>query len=487
MLPHWAAREPQPKRGAARDPTLPANLRRVGPEGVMRYLASSALLAVVSAGVFGCSGRADESANREWGTAERIDLDHEGLAGGDSIAMDPQGNAIAVWVQSEETGVSGYRVWANRFTPSQGWGTAERIEANGEADARGTDVAVDPRGNALAVWRLWNAEGDPTDTFWANRFTPSAGWETEGRIEHNDQGSNGYPKVAMDPQGNATAVWPQWSGTRENVWSNRFTPADGWGAAERIEANTEHDAWGPQVAMDPQGNAMAVWASGVTVEQEDTIEIFKYGIWANRFTPADGWGGRERVDGHEDNAWSPHIAMDTQGNAVAVWEHTEGRSTHIWSNRFAPSSGWGKPVRIDSMDDGGHRAWSPQIALDAQGRALTVWFQSTGIWSNRRTATGDWERPERISDELNTISSPALAMSSGGVAMAGWHRWDGERNNLWVSRFTPSEGWETAELIEDEDGTAYGPQLAMDEHGRAVAVWNQWDGERYNIWANWFR
>jgi hypothetical protein len=454
---------------------------------MVRYLASSALLAVVSAGMFGCSGRADESANREWGTAERIDLDHEGLAGGDSIAMDPQGNAIAVWVQSEATGVSGSRVWANRFTPSQGWGTAERIEANQEADARGTDVAVDPKGNALAVWRLWNAEGDPTDTFWANRFTPSAGWETEDRIEHNDQGSAGYPKVAMDPQGNATAVWPQWSGTRDNVWSNRFTPADGWGTAERIEANTEHDAWQLQVAMDSQGNAIAVWATAVTEQSSDVIEIFEYYIWSNRFSPTAGWANPERVDEHEDNASNPQIAMDARGNAVAVWEHIAGRSTHIWSNRFIPSSGWETPVRIDGVDDGGHRAWFPQVAFDAQGRALAVWFQWGGIWSNRCTPTGEWGTPEPISDELNTISSPALAMSSRGIAMAGWQHWDGERNNLWASRFTPSNGWETPKLIEDEDGTAYGPQLAMDEHGRAVALWNQWDGERYNIWANWFR
>jgi hypothetical protein len=346
---------------------------------------------------------------------------------------------------------------------------------------------MDPEGNAVAVWRRTNDEADPTDTFWANRFTPTGGWQTEERIERNDQGSSGYPQVAMDPQGNAVAVWPQRSGTRENVWSNRFTPSDGWGEAERIEANTEHDAWQLQVTTDPQGNTIAVWATAVTEQYSDVIETFEYYIWSNRFTPATGWGSPERVDEHEDNASNPQIAMDAQGNAIAVWEHIAGRSTHIWSNRFIPSSGWETPVRIDSMDDGGHRAWSPQVAFDAQGRALAVWFQWGGIWSNRYTPTGEWGTPERISDELNTISSPELAMSSRGVAMAGWERWDGERNNLWVSRFTPSNGWETPELIEDEDGTAYGPHLAVDAHDRAIAMWSQWDGERYNIWANWFR
>ena len=453
----------------------------------MRWLVGFELLAVVSAGALGCSGDADEDANREWGAPERIDIDHEGGAGGDRVAMDPQGNATAVWVQSEEAGARIYKVWANRFSPSRGWETAEPVEASGTAGGRGADVAMDPQGNAVVVWRRTNEEPDPSSTFWANRFTPSAGWQTEERIERNDQASSGDPRVAMDPQGNAIAVWPQLSGARENVWSNRFTPSDGWGEAERIEWNADHDAWQTQVAMDAQGNAMAVWASATTEQSSDVIETFEYYIWSNRFTPTSGWSGPERVDGHEDNASNPQIAMDGQGNAIAVWEHIAGRTTNIWSNRFTPSSGWGTPVRIDSMEDGGHRAWFPQVAFDAQGRALAVWFEWTGIWSNRCVPSGEWGTPERISDELNGISAPSLAVSSRGVAMAGWHRWDGERNNLWVRRFLPSSGWEAPELIEEGDGTAYSPALAMDEHGRAIATWDQWDGERYNMWANWFR
>ncbi|MBW2550881.1 MAG: hypothetical protein JRE19_09530 [Deltaproteobacteria bacterium] len=450
----------------------------------MRYLFG--FLCVCAIGlmsVVGCSERAGETVDREWGTAQRIDSDHEAGAKAQSVAIDPQGNAIAVWGQAHGMEVTGYGVWSNRFTPSRGWGTAERIEASGGG---GADVAIDPQGNALAVWRRWSAWADPSDTFWANRFTPSAGWQTEERIEHNDQGGTGGPRVAMDPQGNAIAVWSQWSGTRGNVWSNRFTPSEGWGTAERTEANTEHDAWNPQVAMDPQGNAIAVWATAVTVESEDTIEMTYYRIWSNRFTPTDGWGSPEPVDEHEDNTWNPQIAMNAQGNAIAVWEHNVGRSTHIWSNRFTPSSGWGKPVRIDSPDDGGHQARSPQVALDAQGRALAVWLQGGGIWSNRCTPTGDWGTAERISDDVDS-NRPQLAMNSSGDAIAGWHQGDGERNNLWASRFSRSNGWETPELIEEEEGTAYGPQVVMDPQGRAVAVWNQWDGERYRIWANWFR
>jgi hypothetical protein len=47
--------------------------------------------------------------------------------------------------------------------------------------------------------------------------------------------------------------------------------------------------------------------------------------------------------------------------------------------------------------------------------------------------------------------------------------------------------WGTAELIEtDNAGDAYNPQIAFDASGNAIAVWNQTDGTRYNIWANYF-
>jgi hypothetical protein len=80
--------------------------------------------------------------------------------------------------------------------------------------------------------------------------------------------------VALDPNGNAVAVWYQFDGTRFNIWANRFTPAPGWGAAERIETDNAGDASQPQVALDPSGNAVAVWP------QSDGTRT---NIWANRF------------------------------------------------------------------------------------------------------------------------------------------------------------------------------------------------------------
>lgn len=475
----------------------------------MRYLFG--LMCVLALGAIPMMG-CNDGGGGLWGTAERIDSDHEDGAGAQSVAMDPQGNAIAVWSQLHGTEVGG-SIWSNRLTPSGGWGTAELIETEDVGNAYGPDVAMDPQGNAVAVWRRLNTQGDPGHTFWSNRFEPLEGWQTEERIDNNDQGSTGYPKVAMDHQGNAVAVWPQRDGTQENVWANRFMPSDGWGTAERFEDNAEHDAQYPQVAMDAQGNAIVVWGTAVTEDfgmasaggsgggggGEYGMTTFHH-IWSNRFTPTGGWENPKRVDNHEDNAAHPQIAVDPQGNAIAVWEHTAGLVTNIWSNRFTPSNGWEDPVRIDSLEWSGSpdciqcaaRAWSPQVAIDSQGRALTVWYQAGpaqgAIWSNRHTLTRGWGAAERISNDTFPTTTPDIAMDASGNATAAWFQWDGGvQDNIWASRFAPSGGWETPELIENEEGSAFYPQVAMDQHGRTVAVWSQWDGERYNIWSNRFR
>jgi len=41
-------------------------------------------------------------------------------------------------------------------------------------------------------------------------------------VEIGNVGNAFDPQVALDPNGNAVAVWWQWNGTRLNIWANRF-------------------------------------------------------------------------------------------------------------------------------------------------------------------------------------------------------------------------------------------------------------------------
>jgi len=180
------------------------------------------------------------------------------------------------------------------------------------------------------------------------------------------------------------AVWDQFDGVRSNLWSNRYTPSAGWGMAVLIETNDTVSAFFPQVAIDPSGNAVTVW------QQDDGTS---YSVRANRYTPSAGWGMAVLIEIDDTgSAGRPQVAVDPSGNAVAVWEHYDGSSRSIWSNRYTPSAGWGTAVLIETDDTSSSNnhptQWHyPQVAVDPNGNATAVWRQSDGtrfdIWSNR--------------------------------------------------------------------------------------------------------
>ena len=83
----------------------------------------------------------DENGNLKWAAHG----DGAGSFIDPSIAVDTAGNALAVWQQSDGTRDN---IWANRYTPGGGWGTAELIETNNAGDAVNPQIAIDTAGNA---------------------------------------------------------------------------------------------------------------------------------------------------------------------------------------------------------------------------------------------------------------------------------------------------------------------------------------------------
>jgi hypothetical protein len=196
------------------------------------------------------------------------------------------------------------------------WGFATLVETN-SGNAQRPQVAVDSSGNATAVWH----QSDGTRfNIWANRYTSGTGWGAAALIETDNAGDAFYPQVAVDPSGNATAVWYQSDGTRNNILANHYTSGTGWGTAVLIETDNAGSAYYPQVAIDSSGNATAVWT------QHDGT---RNNIWSNRYTSGTGWGTAALIEtDNAGNAYAPHVAVDSSGNATPVWTQSDGRDGH---------------------------------------------------------------------------------------------------------------------------------------------------------------
>jgi hypothetical protein len=107
-------------------------------------------------------------------------------------------------------------------------------------------------------------------------------WQVATQIASDDEREASKAQVAMDAGGNAIAVWEQSDGTRVNIWANRYAAGSGWGAAQLIESDDLGNTITPRVGIDAQGHAIAVWA------QIDAAGFIT--IRANRYTAGAGWG-----------------------------------------------------------------------------------------------------------------------------------------------------------------------------------------------------
>jgi hypothetical protein len=425
----------------------------------------------------GCqSVQTPEDDGKRWLTGGAIDS--EIFAGEEpQVAVDAMGGAVAVWHQASHLGGPGDNVWSNRCCSSGGeWGTAELLETNDVGDALWPTVAVDPGGSGIAVWQ----QSDGTrSSIWANRFTPSGGWGSAELIEADDAGDAVRPRVAVDSKGNAIAVWQQNDGTLENIWSNSYTPGVGWGSPELVETDDAGDALGPRVAVSPSGDAVAVWH-----QARSSRSI----IFASRTQFGGSWGPPRPIDdvNSSDAKW-PFIAIDSSGNATAVWKVLWDADHYgVWSNRSGPNDVWeeARPIKDDLSGVG-----SPRVAMDSNGNAIAVWRQRfdatrSNVWASRSAAKGDWESAALIGAEnAGGAGPPRLAIDPSGNALAVW-----TSVGVWFNRYTPSGGWGRPQPIQaDNNGGSSRPDIAMDLNGDVTGVWRYDDGDpAFSIWANRF-
>ena len=191
-----------------------------------------------------------------WGSAGPIDSLNASTANSNPhVALDGAGNAIAVWHRPDGSWDS---IWSSRYVAGTGWGAPVLIETDNTNSAREARVAFDTNGNAMAVWI--QSDGLRNNVL-ANRYTAGVGWGSAVLIETDNAGPAMEARIVFDGSGNATAVWSHRdaAGFTTNIRANRWTAATGWGTSVLID-NFPDVARAPQIGVDGLGNVVAVWA-----------------------------------------------------------------------------------------------------------------------------------------------------------------------------------------------------------------------------------
>jgi hypothetical protein len=345
-----------------------------------------------------------------------------GDAANPKLAADAAGNAFAVWERSAPGAER--NIWTNRYDVEAGsWNEAALLQNGVVTRARAPSVAADPSGNAIAVWSQID-EVTGRDLIRAIRYEPGAGWGnavTIGSPEFNASRTD----VGMDDQGRAIAVWNPLAGGvgGQVLQANRYTPGVGWlSEVEDVKPDDTTTADGFRLDVGENGDAFVIWEQSSGTESRNEI-------WATRFS-GGVWSPPERIDNYDaDDKSTPDIAVDGNGMAYAVWSQADGDFQNIWVAEYSPGSTWGDPVLIElptEDPDDNEDATTPRVDVNSAGNVFVVWGQiwdqQPSIWSNRRDPNTSWDpaNAELIEDFPGAANRPIIAVDEARHAHALW-------------------------------------------------------------------
>ncbi|HYD60947.1 MAG TPA: hypothetical protein VEC35_11360 [Noviherbaspirillum sp.] len=316
----------------------------------------------------------------------------------------------------------------------------------------------------------------PPATLAPQAGTTAPTWTIDIPIE-NQSGKAEFPSVAIAANGDTIAVFAQQTGTRIAVHAVHGNAGSGRWGHSRVIDRPDTSAHVPQtipgkfqtatqLAIQPAtGDAVAVWsANGGGVAQ----------VWAARYHRAsDTWSAPVRLNASSANASYPVIAMNAQGNAVAVWSETATGGTPGVGAAYFANGAWSASTSLSTRAAG-----TPQAGIDAAGNALVTWTEKNAAGIDdimvAKMNSGGVTSPARTLDTSATPASlPAITVAPNGNALVAWLQDDDTGNSVHASRLA-GDAWSPPAVLERLQDDSYAPAVALNDIGGFVA-WEQQD------------
>jgi PKD domain len=383
------------------------------------------------------------------------------------VAVDAQGNATAVWERPNGTNIIVEA--ASRPAGSGAWQASVPL-SSATAIMPMPQVAVDARGDAVAVWESYIA-GEPFVEA-ATRTGFTGAWQAPVKL--SSLGVIGLrPDLAVNARGDAVVVWQSDVGIVEAA----SRPAGGAWQTPAILTNSAENLHPAEVGIDASGEATAVWEGQVGAE----VRI----VAASK--PAGGaWQTPVTLSAAGNNANEPRVAVNARGDAVAEWERPSGEELIEAATKPASSATWGGPAPLTKPETGKGEPGNQQVAIDGQGDIVAVWgrFNSTHETieaTEGHVSSSVWQAPVALSPPgANVEEHPAVAVNEQGNAVVVWERSNGANEIVeGASGLASSGSWQPAVALSAAGQSAREPQVALDPQGNAAAVWSRFDGTAY--------
>ena len=239
------------------------------------------------------------------------------------------------------------------------------------------------------------------------------------------EGRQDFPVPAISGNGQFRIVWQDEGrdGSRFGIYSQVFD-ANGSqvGAEQRLNSRTIFDQDQPQIAMNENGQSIAIWRSadiGTPSIKEIRGQIIDN---SGNFVPNE-------LDISDPLLGSnPSVAIDGQGNFIACWEELDANGFGIYYQRFENDG-----TRIEDSPPAANNTTSgnqifSNVAMNKDGQFVMVWQSENqdgdgdGIYGSLYDNLGETVRTEFL---INTTTAgsqqfPKVAIDSSGCFVVVW-------------------------------------------------------------------
>jgi len=266
-----------------------------------------------------------------------------------NVDINDSGLAVAVWLETRED----LPYVMSAFMGVGGsWTLPTQLDAPVSQTTEDTpDVRINQAGDVVAAWRKDGPVSIAVGTFSSATST----WSSPVTLDVTTLPVS-LPRVGIDEKGNAVAIW---SRDQSEVVVSYFSNGSGWSLPAVIYSGNQIE--GPEIVMDPLGNATAAWADDNVVY---SAALPLGGTWSTPQVILNGAG----ID--QELLVQRPMAVDLNGNVILlVYVSNEDNTKTLQSISKFVSSGWQAPETIVTLTD----FFEESVALGSCGFALALW------------------------------------------------------------------------------------------------------------------
>jgi hypothetical protein len=220
-------------------------------------------------------------------------------------------------------------------------------------------VAMDSVGNAIFVWGVTNTA--------VQSRTLSASGILRRIVTVSHAPPFDLPQIAVDQGADAAFTWNVFNGSNTLVQARNRSAAGVFGAIAPL-THPGRDARNPQIGIDGGGNAVIVW-SRLDASGFDRVQV-------STLTAGSVVGATRTVSAANHHAFNPQVAVDAAGDAVLVWERSDGVNERIQSVTLSST---GVLSSVQSLSHRAENCYEPQVGISGSGKAVAVWRSGTNF------------------------------------------------------------------------------------------------------------